>query len=161
MAVEVGGMKQGDGDGMAFIGEELAGEGGEKCTVPEGAKEPASTERGREDVHGMSVGGRSSALKPETNKKYETALDKEGRTGFFRGELYQGLTMSNGPGPGSAGNVIAAICSFFIPGLGQLVQGRPLIAAIQFVLAAILWIILLGWVIHLWSILDAALYRGR
>jgi len=69
--------------------------------------------------------------------------------------------MSNGPGPGSAGNVIAAICSFFIPGLGQLVQGRPLIAAIQFVLAAILWIILLGWVIHLWSILDAALYRGR
>jgi len=36
-----------------------------------------------------------------------------------------------------------------------------LIAAIQFVLAAILWIILLGWVIHLWSILDAALYRGR
>ncbi len=25
-------------------------------------------------------------------------------------------------GQGSAGNVIAAVCSFFIPGLGQLVQ---------------------------------------
>jgi TM2 domain-containing membrane protein YozV len=69
--------------------------------------------------------------------------------------------MSNGPGPGSAGNVLAAICSFFIPGLGQLVQGRPIIALIMFVMAALLWIILLGWIIHLWSILDAALYRGR
>jgi TM2 domain-containing membrane protein YozV len=27
-------------------------------------------------------------------------------------------------GQGSAGNVIAAICSLLIPGLGQLVQGR-------------------------------------
>jgi len=69
--------------------------------------------------------------------------------------------MSNGPGPGSTPNVIAAICSFFIPGLGQLVQGRPIIALVQFVMAGLLWIILLGWIIHLWSILDAALYRGR
>ncbi len=68
--------------------------------------------------------------------------------------------MSNGPGPGSAGNVIAAICSFFIPGLGQLVQGRVLMALVQFILAGLLWIFLLGWIIHLWSIVDAALYRG-
>jgi hypothetical protein len=27
------------------------------------------------------------------------------------------------------------------------------------VLAAVLWIIRLGWLIHLWSILDAALYK--
>lgn len=33
-------------------------------------------------------------------------------------------------------------------------------AIIHFVLAAVLWLILLGWVIHLWSILDAALYKG-
>jgi TM2 domain-containing membrane protein YozV len=65
-------------------------------------------------------------------------------------------------GQGSGGNVLAAICSFFIPGLGQLVQGRLLMAIIMFVLAAALWIILLGWLIHLWSILDAALYKpGR
>ena len=69
--------------------------------------------------------------------------------------------MSNGPGPGSTGNVLAAICSFFIPGLGQLVQGRPIMALFQIVLAGILWIFLLGWIIHLWSILDAALYRRR
>ncbi|MFC5741556.1 hypothetical protein [Dyella tabacisoli] len=64
-------------------------------------------------------------------------------------------------GQGSAGNVLAAICSFFIPGLGQLVQGRLLMAIIMFVLAAALWIVLMGWIIHLWSILDAALYKPR
>jgi len=62
-------------------------------------------------------------------------------------------------GQGSTGNVIAALCSFFIPGLGQLIQGRLFMALIQFVLAALLWLILLGWLIHLWSILDAALYK--
>lgn len=34
-------------------------------------------------------------------------------------------------------------------------------AIIQFVLAAVMWIVLLGWLIHLWSILDAALYTPR
>ncbi|MFZ0390873.1 MAG: hypothetical protein WAN36_10485 [Calditrichia bacterium] len=62
-------------------------------------------------------------------------------------------------GQGSTGNVIAALASFFIPGLGQLLQGRLIMAVIQFVLAAVLWIFLLGWIIHLWSILDAARYR--
>jgi len=35
-----------------------------------------------------------------------------------------------------------------------------MMAIIQFILAAVLWFILLGWLIHLWSILDAALYKG-
>ncbi|MBQ4856017.1 hypothetical protein IMW82_15210 [Rhodanobacter sp. B2A1Ga4] len=64
-------------------------------------------------------------------------------------------------GQGSTGNVIAAICSFFIPGLGQLVQGRLLIAIVMFVLAAVLWIVWLGWIVHLWSILDAALFKPQ
>jgi len=62
---------------------------------------------------------------------------------------------------GFTGNVLAAICSFFIPGLGQLVQGRLLIAAIHFVLAALLWLIWLGWIVHIWSIYSAAVYRPR
>ena len=62
-------------------------------------------------------------------------------------------------GQASAGNVLAALCSFFIPGLGQLLQGRLLMAIVQFCLAAILWFVLLGWIIHLWSILDAALFK--
>ena len=41
-------------------------------------------------------------------------------------------------GQGSAGNVIAALASFFIPGLGQLLQGRLVMAGIMFVLAAVL-----------------------
>lgn len=65
------------------------------------------------------------------------------------------------PGQGSAGNVIAALASFFIPGLGQLVQGRLLIALVMFVMAALMWLVLLGWIVHLWSILDAAVYKGN
>ena len=63
-------------------------------------------------------------------------------------------------GQGSTGNVIAALASFFIPGLGQLIQGRLTKAILMFVLAAVLWWFLLGWVIHLWSILDAALWKA-
>jgi TM2 domain-containing membrane protein YozV len=62
-------------------------------------------------------------------------------------------------GQGSTGNVIAAICSFFIPGLGQLVQGRVLMAIVMFLLAGALWVILLGWIVHLWSIVDAAMFK--
>jgi len=64
------------------------------------------------------------------------------------------------PGQGSTGNVIAAVCSFFIPGLGQLVQGRLLMALLQFCFAAALWWFFLGWIIHIWSIIDAALWKG-
>src|SRR5688572_22086161 len=61
--------------------------------------------------------------------------------------------------PGSTGNVIAALASFFIPGLGQLLQGKLFRALLMFVLAAVLWWFMLGWIIHLWSIIDAALYK--
>ncbi len=64
-------------------------------------------------------------------------------------------------GQGSTGNVIAALCSFFIPGLGQLIQGRVMMALIQFVLAGLLWIVFFGWVIHLWSIVDAAMFKAK
>lgn len=62
-------------------------------------------------------------------------------------------------GQGSGGNVLAALCSFFVPGLGQLLQGRLLAAVVQFVLAFVLWFFLLGWIVHLWSILDAAKFE--
>ena len=73
-------------------------------------------------------------------------------------------------GQGSGGNVIAAICSFFIPGLGQLVQGRLMMAIFFFLGASIcyaltatvilffMWI--LGALIHLWAIIDAARFRA-
>ena len=63
-------------------------------------------------------------------------------------------------GQGSTGNVIAALASFFIPGLGQLLQGRVLAALVHFVIAGILWFFLLGWLAHIWSTIDAARWRG-
>ncbi len=64
---------------------------------------------------------------------------------------------------GSSGNVIAAVCSFLIPGLGQLVQGRGGKAILHFVLGAVLWAAsfgTLGWVMHLWSAYEAARWDG-
>ena len=63
-------------------------------------------------------------------------------------------------GQGSGGNVLAALASFFIPGLGQLLQGRMILAGVMFVGAACLWLILLGWIVHLWSIVDAAVFKA-
>lgn len=72
-------------------------------------------------------------------------------------------------GQGSTGNVIAAICSLIIPGLGQLVQGRLMSAIGWFVVAcigfAITWLLTLsllpfGWfIVSIFSCLNAALYR--
>ena len=59
-------------------------------------------------------------------------------------------------GQGSTGNVIAALASLLVPGLGQLLQGRLVMAIVQFALGLILWFFLLGWIVHLWSIVDAA-----
>jgi TM2 domain-containing membrane protein YozV len=64
-------------------------------------------------------------------------------------------------GQGSTGNVLAALCSLFVPGLGQLLQGRVLMAVIQFAFAAVLWFVLLGWIVHLWSVVDAARFSPR
>lgn len=72
---------------------------------------------------------------------------------------------------GSGGNVIAAICNIFIPGLGQLVQGRILKALIFFILASVFYalattIVLfflwpIGAIFHLWAIIDAARYKSN
>ncbi len=67
--------------------------------------------------------------------------------------------MANSTGPGSTGNVLAAICSFFLPGLGQLVQGRLFMAIIHFALACVLWLFFLGFLKHVLSALDTAIYR--
>ncbi len=68
--------------------------------------------------------------------------------------------MSN-QGQGSSGNVIAAVCSFFVPGLGQLVQGRALAALLFFVSAALLWIFSLGWIMAIWATIDAAVWKAK
>lgn len=71
-------------------------------------------------------------------------------------------------GQGSAGNVIAAICNVFFPGLGQLVQGR-ILPAIIFAIVCVggyaLWYLVIPGIIaaifHLWAIIDAATYKNN
>lgn len=73
-------------------------------------------------------------------------------------------------GQGSTGNVIAALCSLFIPGLGQLIQGRLLSAIFWFITACIAfvvtWLITLsllpfGWfLVSIFSCISAARFRS-
>jgi TM2 domain-containing membrane protein YozV len=73
-------------------------------------------------------------------------------------------------GQGSGGNVLAAICSFFIPGLGQLVQGRILAALLFFVLVTVNYSLaatgilffmgIFGFIFHVWAIINAARFKG-
>jgi len=103
-----------------------------------------------------SVGVRQTpAVKatPTSSAPRENRLRRDGLRGIICG-------MSTGPGSG--GNVIAALCSLFIPGLGQLVQGRILVAFVFFMGAGVLWFISfgsLGWIIHLWACVNAALWK--
>lgn len=68
---------------------------------------------------------------------------------------------------GSAGNVIAALASFFAPGLGQLLQGRFASALVFFACTWVgysLWFLILpglfALALHLLAILDAATFSS-
>ncbi|MBV9276083.1 MAG: hypothetical protein JO333_19465 [Verrucomicrobia bacterium] len=61
---------------------------------------------------------------------------------------------------GSTGNVLAAVCSFFVPGLGQLTQGRILAALIFFLVSGCLWLVWLGWIVNFVACFEAAVWRA-
>ena len=100
-------------------------------------------------------------MTPYETKRNDKSNARNLRDVFDLPNVLKKMKNTDMSGQGSAGNVIAALCSFFIPGLGQLLQGRLFMALIQFVLAGILWCIWLGWIIHLWSIIDAAMFKPR
>ena len=54
--------------------------------------------------------------------------------------------------------IVAALLSLFVPGLGQAIQGRFGAAILFFIGTCVLWWFLLGWVIHIWAVIDAFLY---
>lgn len=69
-------------------------------------------------------------------------------------------------GRGSTGNVLAALASFLVPGLGQLVQGRLISAIFLFVGVTVgysLWFLILpgiaGFFLHAASVIDAAVWQ--
>jgi len=77
--------------------------------------------------------------------------------------------MSASVGPGSAGNVIAALASLFVPGLGHLLQGRIfsalfwlLFGCVAFLITWLLTFSLLpfGWIlVCILAAIDTATYR--
>ncbi len=105
----------------------------------------------------FTASGTTSSPKPQKRKTTGSQKRSSAKNNAPQMVSQKGRNIS--AGQGSIGNVFAALCSFFIPGLGQLIQGRLLIAVIQFFAAGLLWMILLGWVIHLWAVLDAARWR--
>ncbi|NQZ30516.1 MAG: hypothetical protein HRU06_04535 [Oceanospirillaceae bacterium] len=69
---------------------------------------------------------------------------------------------------GSAGNVIAALCNIFFPGLGQLIQGRLLLAIFLFIFVTLgywFWFLvfpaIIAALLHLFSIINAATYKSN
>ena len=74
------------------------------------------------------------------------------------------MRMSSSMAQGSTGNVISALASFFLPGLGQLMQGRVLAAIFYFLLFCFLWVVtfgVLGVLGHIVACLDAAVHKGN
>lgn len=67
-------------------------------------------------------------------------------------------------GQGSTGNVIAALCSVFVPGLGQLIQGRVLSAVFYFLVVGGFYgtfvFYFIGIIFHLFCVISAATFRG-
>ncbi len=75
---------------------------------------------------------------------------------------------------GSTANVIAALASFFLPGLGQLIQGRLLAALVVLLIAGFFWLLgtllglvtmgLLGFIVfigHVVAAFEAAVWKPR
>jgi TM2 domain-containing membrane protein YozV len=58
----------------------------------------------------------------------------------------------------SGSNFLAALGSTAIAGLGQFMQGRKMMGAVQFFLWIGLWMFMAGWTVTIWSVIDAAVY---
>ena len=89
--------------------------------------------------------------------RYRAAVERVGREGpavDARGDCGAGSGRSGRRGSG--GNVLAALASFVVPGLGQLAQGRVGAAALAFVGGLVFWVVALGWVVHIAAAVEAA-----
>lgn len=53
----------------------------------------------------------------------------------------------------------ASVISFLLPGVGQLIQGKRLLAILLFSSAVVLWFAFLGWIVHCAAAYDAATFK--
>ncbi len=58
----------------------------------------------------------------------------------------------------SGNPVLASLLSLIIPGLGQIYSKRVLVGVFWLVTAVVLWVVALGWVIHILSAIFAYRY---
>lgn len=58
-------------------------------------------------------------------------------------------------------NVLSACCSLLVPGLGQLIQGRPGMAVAFLLFGLALWAVCFGWVIHILAALEALIWTRK
>lgn len=87
------------------------------------------------------------------------AIGSEDAMRLVRSVETQALTVAAGEAPprrGGGGNIAASLLSLWIPGLGQVTQGRVKRGAAMFAGAAVLWVVLLGWVVHIAAAVEAA-----
>lgn len=60
--------------------------------------------------------------------------------------------------------LLAGLCSFFFPGLGQLLQGRIGMALLMFLATTGLWVVTLGylgWIGHIIAAIEAVKYSRK
>lgn len=56
---------------------------------------------------------------------------------------------------------MALLLSLILPGTGQIYNGEMSKGIMMMVMSFLLWIVLLGWVVHIWSIVDAVVVAER
>lgn len=62
--------------------------------------------------------------------------------------------------PGGLGNMLACLLSLFVPGMGQFFQGRLFAAFLHLFGTMMMWAVMLGWIGHIGSAVDAARWRA-
>lgn len=65
------------------------------------------------------------------------------------------LAMRKSPLDDEVNPEVSALLSFVVPGAGQLNNGEPGKGLAMFVSAMMMWAMLLGWIISVWSVVDA------
>ena len=56
---------------------------------------------------------------------------------------------------------MALLLSLILPGTGQMYNGEISKGVMMMVLSFLLWFVLLGWVVHIWSIVDAVVVAEK
>ena len=56
---------------------------------------------------------------------------------------------------------MALLLSLILPGTGQIYNGEMSKGIMMMVMSFLLWWVLLGWVVHIWSIVDAVVIAER